>query len=65
MTAFGLDDVRESYTSDVTRFLSEVENNAKIVVSTTALALPAERNSQSLVDSDCVPSPQSHSTVGQ
>ena len=51
MTAFGLDDVRESYTNDVTRFLSEVESNAKVVVSATTLAIPAERSWQAPVDS--------------
>jgi len=51
MTAFGLDDVRESYTNDVTRFLAEVENNAKVVASATALAIPAERSWQAPVDS--------------
>ncbi|HEY0991732.1 MAG TPA: Hpt domain-containing protein, partial [Kofleriaceae bacterium] len=44
MTAFGLDDVREAYTSDVTRFLTEVESNARAVVATAALAVPAERD---------------------
>lgn len=51
MTAFGLDDVRESYTNDVTRFLSEVENNAKLIVSAATLTIPAERNWQQPVDS--------------
>src|ERR1043166_1035355 len=51
MTAFGLDDVRESYTNDVTRFLAEVEHNAKAVVSTTTFAIPAERSWQAPLDS--------------
>jgi chemosensory pili system protein ChpA (sensor histidine kinase/response regulator) len=51
MTAFGLEDVRESYTNDVTRFLSEVENNAKLIVSAATLTIPTERNWQQPVDS--------------
>jgi chemosensory pili system protein ChpA (sensor histidine kinase/response regulator) len=51
MTAFGLDDVRESYTGDVTRFLAEVESSANSVVSNAALAFPAERSWQPPVDS--------------
>lgn len=51
MTAFGLDDVRESYTSDVARFLTEVESNARAVVATAALAIPAERDCQLPIDS--------------
>lgn len=51
MTAFGLDDVRESYTGDVTRFLAEVESSANSVVSTAALALPAERSWKPPVES--------------
>jgi chemosensory pili system protein ChpA (sensor histidine kinase/response regulator) len=50
MTAFGLDDVRESYTSDVTRFLAEVERGARRIVSATASALPAESNWQGPMD---------------
>jgi chemosensory pili system protein ChpA (sensor histidine kinase/response regulator) len=48
MKAFGLDDVREAYTNDVTRFLAEVENNARAVAS---LAIPAERDCQVTVNS--------------
>ena len=46
MTAFGLDDVRESYTNDVARFLTEIEGSARTVVATAALAVPAERDCQ-------------------
>jgi chemosensory pili system protein ChpA (sensor histidine kinase/response regulator) len=42
MTAFGLDDVREAYTSDVTRFLAEIETNATLMMSAATLAIPAE-----------------------
>lgn len=45
MAAFGLDDVRESFTSDVTRFLGEVESNANLVAA-AALAFAAERTCQ-------------------
>lgn len=46
MTSFGLDDVRDSFKSDVTRFLSEVEKGARSVVSITNIAMPAERTWQ-------------------
>jgi len=51
MAAFGLDDVRESYTSDVTRFLAEVETSANIVVSAATLAIAAERTRRAPVES--------------
>ena len=50
MAAFGLDDVRESYASDVGRFLTAVEGNARTVVGTAALASPTDRNCQLPVD---------------
>jgi chemosensory pili system protein ChpA (sensor histidine kinase/response regulator) len=51
MTAFGLDDVRESYTSDVTRFLAEVERGARRVASAMTVALPADSNWEEPIDS--------------
>ncbi|HEY4175806.1 MAG TPA: Hpt domain-containing protein [Kofleriaceae bacterium] len=40
--SFTLDDVRESFTNDITRFLTEIEKGSKAIASATALA-PADR----------------------
>ncbi len=44
--AFNLDDVRESFTNDVTRFLAEIEKGSKAVASAATLAVPSERTWQ-------------------
>lgn len=51
MTTFGLEDVRDSFNGDVTRFLADVEKNAKSIVSTATVALPAERTWQAPFES--------------
>ncbi len=40
---FVLDDVRESFTNDLTRFLGEIERGSKAVASAATLAVPPER----------------------
>jgi len=50
MTTFGLEDVRDSFQGDVSRFLTDVEKNAKTIVSTAAVALPAERTWQAPIE---------------
>jgi chemosensory pili system protein ChpA (sensor histidine kinase/response regulator) len=44
--AFVLDDVRESFTSDVTRFLGEIEKGSRAIGAAAALAVPVERTWQ-------------------
>lgn len=50
MATFGLEDVRESFSGDVSRFLADVEKNAKTIVSTATVALPAERTWQAPIE---------------
>lgn len=49
--AFTLDDVRESFTSDITRFLGEIEKGSKAVVSAATLTVPPERTWQLPINS--------------
>src|SRR5450432_4648284 len=44
--SFDLNDVRESFTNDVTRFLSEIEKGSRAVISASTLAVPSERTWQ-------------------
>ena len=50
MAAFGLDDVREAFTSDVARFLADVEASANVVVAAAGLAISAEPSRRAPVE---------------
>jgi chemosensory pili system protein ChpA (sensor histidine kinase/response regulator) len=48
---FVLDDVRESFTNDLTRFLGEIEKGSRAVVSAATLTVPPERTWQGPINS--------------